>query len=82
MGTSLVTVYAPGPEFAPRILQGHEPVPVQTFLAQPAVERRHRGIVRRCSRPGKVCTDPPFIHPPVRHFPCKFRAVIGFQQLW
>lgn len=81
MGTSLVMAYAPGPDFAPRILQGHEPVLVQALLAQPAVERLHRGIVRWCSRPGKVYTDPPVIHPLVQHFSCKFRAVIGFQQL-
>lgn len=58
MGTTLIIVYAPGLDFAPRILQGHEPVLVQTFLSQPAIERLHSGIVRRCSRPGKV----------VRHF--------------
>lgn len=34
MGTPLVIVYAPGLDFAPCVLQGHEPVLVQALLAQ------------------------------------------------
>ncbi len=59
MGTPLIIVYAPGLEFAPCILQRHEPVLVQTFLSQPAIERLHCGIVRRCSRSREIDTDPP-----------------------
>ena len=62
------------PRFAPCVLQRHEPVLVQTFLSQPAVERLHGGIVRRCSRSREIDTDPSFIHP---YFPGKFRAVSG-----
>lgn len=75
MGTPLIITYALGLDFAARILQRHEPVLVQALLAQPAVEGLYRGIVRWCSRPGKVYTDPPFIHPFVQHYSCKFRVV-------
>jgi hypothetical protein len=38
MGTTLVLVYAPGPDFAPGILYGNKPVPVQALPTQIAVE--------------------------------------------
>lgn len=38
MGKTLVIVYAPGLDFASRILQRHEPVLVQALLPHPAVE--------------------------------------------
>lgn len=49
-GTYLVIVYAPGLNFAPDIFQRHEPVFIQAFLPQPAVERLPRRIVRWGSR--------------------------------
>lgn len=50
MRTALVIQYAPGLDFAPGVLQGHEPVLARAFLSQPAIVRLHCGIVRRYSR--------------------------------
>lgn len=50
-GVASVIVYAPGLNFAPCILEGHEPVFVQALLSQSAVERLHGGIVRWGSWP-------------------------------
>jgi hypothetical protein len=51
MGTPLIIEYAPGFDFAPRILQRHEPVLVQAFLPQPAIDGLHSGVIRRGSGP-------------------------------
>lgn len=50
MVTSLVKEYAPGLDFVQCILQRHEPVIIQAFLTQPAVEGLDCSVVRGCSR--------------------------------
>jgi hypothetical protein len=50
MGTSLVKEYAPGLDLVQCILQRHEPVIIQAFLTQPAVEGLDCSVVRGCSR--------------------------------
>lgn len=63
MGTTLVIVYAPCLDFAQCILQKHEPVLVQTFLPQSAIEGLNSSVVHRCSgREKSILVSLSYIH--------------------
>ena len=76
MRSGLVEVRPPRLDLAPGVVQRQEPVRVQAFIAQPAIEAFHEGIVGRLSRPAEVQRDTVDVGPVVERPRDKFRAVV------
>ena len=57
MGSVFVVVPAPIVQLLPGVFKAHEPVGVQAFRPQFAIERFDEGIVGRFSRPAEVQRD-------------------------
>jgi hypothetical protein len=61
----LVIVSTPSLAFSSRIVEAHEPMRVQTFGSEFAVERLDEGVVSRLARSGEVERDAALISPEV-----------------
>ena len=76
MRSGLVEVRPPRLDLAPGVVQRQEPVRVQAFIAQPAIEAFHEGIVGRLSRPAEVQRDTVDVGSVVARPRDNFRAVV------
>ena len=76
MRSGLVIEPPPGLNFCPGVMQAHEPVFVQTFLTQPAVEAFDHGVVGGLARPAEVQLDAAFIGPFVHHLADELAAIV------
>ncbi len=65
-GSLLVVVSTPSLAFSPRVVEGHEPVCVQTLRSELAVERFNEGIVGRLAWPGEVERDTTLVRPQIQ----------------
>ena len=61
----VVVVSTPSLAFSSRIVEAHEPMRVQTFRSEFAVERLDEGVVSGLSRSGEVERDAALISPEV-----------------
>ena len=66
MGTFLVIVLAPILQFFLRVCKAQEPMRVQTFGSESAVERFDEGVVGGLARPGEVEHDASLISPQIQ----------------
>lgn len=66
MRSDLIIVSTPCLHFLPGIFKAHEPVRVQTFRSELAVERFDERIVCRLARPGEVKHDALLIGPQIK----------------
>src|SRR5262249_39768278 len=57
MGSLLIVVSTPSLAFSPRIVEAHEPMHVQTFPSEIAIERLDEGIVSGLARSREVERD-------------------------
>lgn len=72
----LVEVRPPRLDLAPGVVQRQEPVRVQAFIAQPAIEAFDEGIVGGLSRPAEVQRNAVDVGPVVERAGDKFRATV------
>ena len=80
-GWTLVIVLTPIFYFSPGIIKAHEPVGVQAFAAELAVEGLDGGVVGRLSGPGEVEDDALVIGPRIEIAGDEFRALIDTDRL-
>ena len=81
MGPDLVVVLPPGFYDLSGMPHAHEPVGVQAFVAQPAVEALSKGVLYRLARADKAQLDAPPICPLIHDLACEFRAVVHSDHL-
>jgi len=74
--SGLVEVRPPRLDLAPGVVQRQEPVRVQAFVAQPAIEAFDEGVVGRLSRPAEVQRDAVDVGPVIERPGDKFRAIV------
>jgi len=58
MQPSLIVINAPVLDDFPGLIETHEPVLVQTFIPEPAVEALHVAIINRLTRTYELKLDP------------------------
>ena len=76
MGPDLVVVLTPIFYFSPGIVKAHEPVGVEAFAAELAVEGFDEGIIGRLAGAGEVEDDTLLIGPQIEIAGDEFRALI------
>ena len=81
MGPDLVVVLTPIFYFSPGIVKAHEPVGVEAFGAELAVEGFDEGIVGRLAGAGEVEDDALVIGPQIEIAGDEFRALIDTDRL-
>ncbi len=77
MGSVLVVVPAPIVQLLPGVFKAHEPVGVQAFRPQFAIERFDERVVGRFCRPAEVQRDVMGIGPQVKIAGDKLRSLIN-----
>jgi hypothetical protein len=65
MGSLLIVVSTPSLAFSPRIVEAHEPMRVQTFRSEFAIERLDEGIGSGLARSREVEPDTAPISPQI-----------------
>ena len=76
MGSILIILHPPGFYFLFRIVQGQEPVRVQTFIPKAAVEGFDKRVIRGFSWSGEVQRHPVLVGPFVERFGDELTPVI------
>ena len=79
MRSDLVEVRPPRLDLAPGVVQRQEPVCVQAFITQTAVEAFDEGIVGRLARPAEVQRDAVDVGPMVERPTGKFGAIAHWE---
>ena len=72
----LIVINAPVLDDLSGLIEAHEPVLVQAFIAESAVKAFHVAVIDRFPWPNKLKLDPAFIRPSVKGVADKLRAVI------
>ena len=81
MRTELVVVPSPAFYFVSGVLQRHEPVHVQAFVPEAAVERFDMRVVRRCAGAGVIELDLVEVRPGVQRSGDELRPVVDLDPL-
>ena len=76
MRTALVIVPSPRVDLAPGVGQRQEPMGVQAFIAEPAIERFHKSIVRWLAWPREVERHAILIGPTIQDLRDELRAIV------
>ena len=71
-----VVISPPSFDFAPCVVQTGEPVGIQTFIAQSAVEALHEGILHRLARLNELQSHAPFFAPGGQRPAAKLRPIV------
>ncbi len=71
-----IVVHPPGLDDRPRLLQRREPVYIQAFVAEAAVEGLDEGVVRRLTRPGELQPHVVAVRPGVQRLGNELRAIV------
>ena len=79
MRTALVVFDPPGLDQPPRLGQRLEPVDVQAFVAQRAVERLDKRVVRRLAWSREVDPGSVVVRPQINEMTSELRAIVGKQ---
>src|ERR1700722_13834812 len=72
----LVVVSTPSLAFSACVVEAHEPVGIQAFGAELAVERFDKGVVGRFAWPAKVERDAFHVRPEIQFLADKLRAIV------
>lgn len=79
--THLIVVSAPSLAFCARFVEAQEPVGVQAFGPELAVEAFDEGVVGRLARPGEVERDALHVRPQIKLLAHKLRSVVDTNRL-
>jgi len=77
VGPFFVVIPSPSFNLGPGIIQAQEPVLIEAFLPEPAVEGLDISVVRRLPRSGKVQSDVIPVSPKIDVLRDEFRAIIN-----
>lgn len=77
--TALVIVPSPRVDLAPSVRQRQKLMGVQAFVAAPAIEGLHEGVVGRFAKPREVKRYAVFMSPAIQRFGDKLRAIAHWE---